>query len=197
MCGDNYILQDGNHIGTDIYKIGRTDRTMEERLGGYSEGTIVLCRWNTGNLSRFIENEIKKIFKEKYKLVSGSEWFSGDKESMKDDIQNIIDNEFKKNSLTFLSSNRFDIVLRKNEHLEIYFNFLIQLSIEEKITAYELKKKFISWCEEKSLEPRNIHHALSYIGKINNDNNGKYYIKTEKFIWNPESYKKKGYCKIF
>lgn len=92
-----YLLQDGNDRGTDIYKIGRTsdkcqDTRTLKRLKSYSKNTIV---YNLTAVSHCevvkIENDIKSHFNKKYILVRGQEWFKGNVNEMKKDINKIID----------------------------------------------------------------------------------------------------------
>lgn len=90
-----YLLQDGNDRGTQIYKIGRTtqcggDTRRLKRIQSYAKNTIVYALVNVQtNQVVEIEKEIKRIFKQKYLLVRGLEWFQGDVKDMKHDIYSI------------------------------------------------------------------------------------------------------------
>jgi len=93
-----YLIQDGNDIGTDIYKFGKSKQGINDiiklkRFKGYSNGTIQHNTWLVSYaLVDDIESEIKKHFKNKYLSVRGHEWFEGDVKEMKNDIDFIIDN---------------------------------------------------------------------------------------------------------
>jgi hypothetical protein len=93
-----YLIQDGNDIGTKIYKFGKSKQGINDiiklkRFKGYSNGTIQHNTWLVSYaLVDDIESEIKKYFKNKYLSVRGHEWFEGDVKEMKKDIDFIIDN---------------------------------------------------------------------------------------------------------
>ena len=90
-----YLIQDGRHIGTNIYKIGKTvqkdkDGRQISRLTGYSPGTIQLSLWNVHVDSvHDIEKHIIREFRTKYILSHGFEWFMGDWQDMQEDIYTI------------------------------------------------------------------------------------------------------------
>jgi T5orf172 domain len=97
-----YLLQDGNDRNTDIYKIGRTspvgaDTRVLRRLKDYSQGTIVYNIFHVPNKQVFvIEACIIALFKSKYTLIRGNEWFRGNVYDMKKDIDSIIDDHHNK-----------------------------------------------------------------------------------------------------
>lgn len=65
------------NIGENIYKVGKTKRDLVERLREYGPGIDVCITLQTSNHTE-LENKIKKVFKETFELVQGSEWFRGD-----------------------------------------------------------------------------------------------------------------------
>jgi transcriptional regulator with AAA-type ATPase domain len=92
-----YLLQDGKDKGTDIYKIGMTvqigtDCRSITRVKTYSQGTILESTFHV-SCERVIdiENAIKQYFNKNYVLVRGREWFSGNVQHMRNDINRIID----------------------------------------------------------------------------------------------------------
>jgi hypothetical protein len=93
-----YLIQDGDNIGTDIFKFGKSKQGINniiklKRFKGYSKETIQYNTWLVPyTLVDDIENEIKKYFNNKYMRVRGYEWFKGDVKKMKHDIDFIIDN---------------------------------------------------------------------------------------------------------
>jgi hypothetical protein len=91
-----YLVQDGEYIGTSIYKVGRTTQTggtiSLNSLNCYSKNTVqvYLREVNTEKVIE-IEKNIIKVFKIKYNLVKGVDWFYGDINQMIVDINTIID----------------------------------------------------------------------------------------------------------
>ena len=92
-----YLIQDGNDKGTNIRKIGKTvqkggDTRIVRRIQQYNKGTIIYHLWKVDEKDiDAIEDKIKCQFKVKYKLARGSEWFEGDVNNMKKDIDEIVD----------------------------------------------------------------------------------------------------------
>lgn len=106
-----YLIQDGNYIGSKIYKFGKSKQGINDiiklkRLKGYSKGTIQHNTWLVSyTLVDEIENEIKKQFDNKYLSVMGNEWFEGDVKEMKKDIDFIIDNYDTENYVSIETKN--------------------------------------------------------------------------------------------
>ena len=96
-----YLLQDANDRGTNIYKIGMTvqsgnDFRSVQRVKNYSQGTVLESTSHVPcEIVSFIEDEIKRCFNVKYNLVRGREWFAGDVQNMRNDINTIIDSLLK------------------------------------------------------------------------------------------------------
>jgi hypothetical protein len=91
-----YLIQTGDFINTNIYKIGRTtektnDTRSLNRLKSYSKNTIQKFLYEVPTLKVIeIEKEIIKEFNCKYQLKQGHEWFHGDCKNMITDINTII-----------------------------------------------------------------------------------------------------------
>lgn len=91
-----YLLQDGKHVGTSIYKIGRctqaNDTRTLQRLQAYSTGTVIKFLWNvsTEHVCE-IERHVIDRFRIKFKLMFGREWFEGNMLDMKREIDNIVE----------------------------------------------------------------------------------------------------------
>lgn len=90
-----YLITDAEYIGKNIYKIGRTtqkgDTRKIKRFNNYSKDSIQEFLINVNNHEIVkIEMEIINVFKKKYKLIKGNEWFMGDKQSMIIDMTDII-----------------------------------------------------------------------------------------------------------
>jgi len=65
QIGYIYVFQLSSHVSKNIYKIGRTDRTIEERLREYPEATKVLAYMKVYD-STSVEKKILKKFKNIY-----------------------------------------------------------------------------------------------------------------------------------
>lgn len=78
-------------LNEPTYKIGRTGRTMMERLKEYDNNTETIYT-RPVNDSTLIESKLKALFKEKYiqKLEYGNEYFYGDFRQMTNDIDVVI-----------------------------------------------------------------------------------------------------------
>jgi hypothetical protein len=81
-----YLVQPTELVGTKRYKIGCSKNKELDRLKkGYNKGTRYILIMETYNPFE-LENEIKKNFNKKFKLISGYEFFEGDEEIMKDEM---------------------------------------------------------------------------------------------------------------
>jgi hypothetical protein len=87
-----YLVQTRHCIEMErpIYKLGRTNRPMKERLNGYPKGTEERISCFCVDSTK-CEDILLTLFKKKYiqRKDYGSEYFEGDCESMKRDIQRI------------------------------------------------------------------------------------------------------------
>lgn len=91
MTGHIYLIRDGAHLDKQIYKVGMT-RDFNTRLSQYSKGTETIGKWSVDEkYLKHIEELILVEFSGKYKIARGKEWFEGDCESMKEDIETIVD----------------------------------------------------------------------------------------------------------
>lgn len=84
-----YILKHGDIEHDSVYKIGRTNTTMRQRLQGYPPDTFVIKSYEVSDC-HIIEQAIIKTFSDKYKLFRGNEYFEGDLNSMIVDIEEIV-----------------------------------------------------------------------------------------------------------
>lgn len=178
-----YLVQsksDG-HIGTDIYKIGRTECSINEcvkipRISSYGLGTIVhLIRQVNQNDVNNIEKYIKTYFSTKYKCEKGLEYFKGNIDEMEDDINKII-KKYKKNDKVFLESivinkntndvsvnqsinevltNEININQKDDDILEIYIKekkYAENIDINKKFPIFELYNIFNNYCKEEEID---------------------------------------------
>jgi hypothetical protein len=84
-------LREFVRLNEKTYKIGRTKRTLFERLQAYPKGSEFIVAHATKNSIK-VEKDIKKHFINKYTQMKeyGSEYFQGDPKEMKEDISMFI-----------------------------------------------------------------------------------------------------------
>lgn len=91
-----YLLQEREFIKTKehVYKIGMTKKENHERFNQYPKGSILLFQMICDNCKN-IENQVIKLFKQKFKLRKdiGNEYFEGEYKNMIDIIYYTIKNE--------------------------------------------------------------------------------------------------------
>jgi hypothetical protein len=179
-----YLIQDGNDIGTEIYKFGKSKQDTKDvfklkRFKGYSDGIIQHNTWLVPYDSvDNIENKIKNHFKNKYISIRGYEWFKGDVKEMKKDIDNIIDNIDNSNnciltekapkststqstSTQILNTWRNDI---KEEPYEFIDEFLSNIFVNQK-DINMFKNYLINILDNK----KNYYGVLIILGSKNGD----------------------------
>jgi hypothetical protein len=93
-----YILQDGNNLNTDIYKIGKTT-CINSRLSQYSKNTVLHKKYNVEeNILDNMEKIIINRFSKKFIIEKGREWFKGNIIEMISEIDLII-NSYKESGV--------------------------------------------------------------------------------------------------
>ena len=116
-----YLIQTGEYINTETYKIGRTTQDngtrFLNRFNGYSKNTVQkhLREVPTEKVLE-IENDIKKLFRNKFRLEKGSEWFCGDCQIMIADINTIICKYLISNNLGDKSKTDILVNTSKNQY---------------------------------------------------------------------------------
>ncbi len=88
--GSIYLIQPAELVGTNRYKIGCSKKNDLERCKkGYKKGTrfinIQECKEPF-----VIEQEVKKHFSDKFKLIAGKEYFEGNEDEIKKEFNDII-----------------------------------------------------------------------------------------------------------
>lgn len=76
-----YFIQPAELVGTDRYKIGCSKINNLKRCNSYRKGSRYICIMECNDIL-VLESKIKKVFKEKYKLCAGTEYFIGNEEKM-------------------------------------------------------------------------------------------------------------------
>ena len=80
-----YLIQPVKYKNTNIYKIGRTCQPDMCRVNQYGRNSQLILQIVCEDCFK-AENYLLQLFKFKYKLVSGREFFEGDCDKMKNDI---------------------------------------------------------------------------------------------------------------
>jgi hypothetical protein len=126
-----YLLQSGEYINTNVYKIGKTvqnanDTRVLNRIKSYSSGTIVYNLYHIHNSNHInqVENEIIHLFRTKYILVTGREWFQGNVIDMKLDIDSII------NKYNSMPPDYNDLIPSYSNSIDTSINTSIDTSID-------------------------------------------------------------------
>lgn len=90
MSGTIYILQDGEHINTDIYKIGKT-LCINTRLTQYSKNTVLHYTFPVEkDLLDKVEKKVIDHFNRKFNIAKGREWFRGSLENMIQEMKHVL-----------------------------------------------------------------------------------------------------------
>ena len=86
-----YLIQDNQDIGSNVYKIGKTTQSPSDRFKGYSKGTYPI-RISQVDDCHIREIELINLFKNKYILFRGREYFNGNLNDMIKEFNNLCDN---------------------------------------------------------------------------------------------------------
>jgi len=132
-----YLIQDNKDIGSDIYKIGKTTQSPIDRFKGYLKGTYPIRISQVDNC-HIRENELINLFKDKYILFRGREYFKGDINDMIKNFNNLCDicnicninkNELNHDKKMEYKCNRCSLEFFSNQSLERHKNKKIKCNI--------------------------------------------------------------------
>jgi hypothetical protein len=165
--GTVYFIQPTELKDTKKYKIGMSKKNDLSRFKKYHLGTrfilIMSCKYPVT-----LEGILKAEFKNKYKLIAGSEYFEGKEEDMLKDFLQII-NDHKENNLK-----------EKNKEMKItnQINDIDkEINIIDKDTAIELEEKIL--VEPEKVLSSNSEETQKYYCKICQKN-----YKSNNSLWN-------------
>lgn len=194
-----YLIQDSIDIGSDIYKIGKTTQAPSERLKGYSKGTY-LIRISKVDDCHSREIQLINLFKTKYKLSRGREYFIGNINQMLLDFSNFCDNIIKSAFLIdqpILSKivnnytcNICEATYPNKRSLDIHINRKNKCNIQTRFQCTNCKKYFkqnknLNEHIIKQICNNNEHHNHKPTNNIkNNITNGDYTELAIKYILN-------------
>lgn len=97
-----YMIKTREFLYMNIYKIGRTEQTMDKRMAGYPKGSkqiIIRSVFDCITVERALIKKFKKKFKQKKKLI-GNEYFQGNETEMINvfnDVVNQYNRKYKNN----------------------------------------------------------------------------------------------------
>lgn len=119
-----YLLHPFEFIHKDVYKIGKTKQENLKRFGNYPKGSVLLYQTVCVNCD-VTEKEILKLFKIKYNLIKGYEYFQGDYNEMINDIyqltNNDINNQMNNNQIAKTNNHKIiKIKITNNNNKEGY-----------------------------------------------------------------------------
>jgi hypothetical protein len=128
--GHIYLLQAAKFVKNDenVFKIGKTTQFLLKRFNQYPKGSILFFHMACEN-SLEMEQRIIRIFKKKFILHQGREYFKGDHNIMIDIIYRTIKKENK---------NSKDIL--KIENIKGNINTLIKINQNKNITKNLIEK---------------------------------------------------------
>lgn len=91
--------------GRSVYKIGKTENNVKDRMKGYPKGTEPIIFAFTRNCTN-LENKLIEIFSKNFKLFRGKEWFEGDLIQMKILFSKCILEDYEEERLEYIPQNK-------------------------------------------------------------------------------------------
>ena len=93
ITGMLYLIQPAELIGTDRYKIGCSNSPTLDRVRSYRKGSLYLSIKQVKN-PMVVEKQLIALFKEKFTLFVGNEYFRGNADEMIKVFDNFINTIF-------------------------------------------------------------------------------------------------------
>ncbi len=94
MHGQVYLIQPEEFIGTNQVKLGMSHSSNKKRIVSYGPRTRILCTQGCSNPSQ-VEKELKKVFKKRFTLIKGLEYFQGNIHDMNNSFREVVDKHAK------------------------------------------------------------------------------------------------------
>lgn len=172
-----YLIQPAELVGTNRYKIGFSKEPNLSRCNkGYSKGSRYLYIGEHQNAKK-LESKIIEIFNQKFKLISGREYFEGNEQDMKNELLKIIrDFENKKieninNIKKIIDDYILEIFAGININSENSFIKIIKDRQDYKLLILTYTKKNIETAKKELIGKNNLNKIRNIIHNI--------FIKTE------------------
>ena len=194
--GTVYFIQPTELINTNKYKIGMSKENDLKRLRCYHKGTRFICIMSC-MYPVTLEGLIKKNFKDKYKLIAGTEYFEGDENEMLIHFLEIIKDNNKNNvkdkEVEIKNENLNDLEINKEENIETKV-INKEIKINKKVYFCDIcKKKYKNykclWSHTKKFHQKSniviLKHECTHCKKQFNDKSNRY--KHQKICKNKKS----------
>jgi hypothetical protein len=141
-----YLIQDNRDIGSNVYKIGKTTQLPSDRFKGYAKGTYPIRISQVDNCHQR-EYELIDLFKKRYELYRGREYFEGNLNDMIKEFNNLCNDCINMNDNNELLENELYYNQKIKDHQskfnlsdeEAHRNYTCDLCKKE----YDYKKYFI------------------------------------------------------
>ena len=161
-----YLIQPKELIGTNRYKIGCSKKDDNSRLkNGYKKGSDIIQIFET-NIPNKIENIIINVFKIKFNIIAGNEYFEGNRDDIINTFINI-NNLFKNNLNDNLNDN-----LNTNNNSNYNTNLI---KVSDYMIKYNINKKIEKFIRNEDFIIENINIFIK--NNIKKVDNKKSYIK--------------------
>jgi hypothetical protein len=127
-----YLIQPSELVGTNRYKIGMSNNPDLERCKkGYKKGSRYLCIMECNN-PLILEENIKKVFNEKFKLIAGNEYFEGNEKNILITFNNLV-MEYHKSDNNYVCNIKDHKINDYTKMTIISKNILIEKKYDDKI----------------------------------------------------------------
>jgi rubredoxin len=159
-----YLIKDKRDIGSNVYKIGKTTQLPSDRFKGYEKGTYPIRISQVDNCNKR-EYELIDLFKKKYELSRGREYFNGNLNDMIKEFNNFCNNCINLNNNKLLENK-----LYYNQQINNYtcklcnYIFKTKFSLERhqnKKTKCNLKTEFkCEKCNKSFKTNQNLNYHI-------------------------------------
>ena len=159
-----YLIQPAELVGTDRYKIGcSTKSTLDRVTTGYKKGTKILYVIECDNPFE-TEKILKKKFNKKFKLITGNEYFEGDKEEMKKIFYSVV-----MNNSDYSEDNVDEIDDRGCHIIKTYEKFIEFMEISKIIITNKNGKGYLRFKGRYWIKLDDQHHHNNIDDDSDND----------------------------
>ena len=170
--GKIYLLETNLYTkeGKHVYKLGRTDQYGLTRFNGYPKDYEIILVIACEDCKKK-ENELLKRFKQKYILYTHNEYFVGDKQSMIDDIFELVKQKVELTDRQLALQRERTLQITREEQEKIKFQKRL-IEIENEIDVIEDEAAVNAWIE-----------GMYDMGMTEWDNKKSHEIETETPLW--------------
>jgi hypothetical protein len=164
-----YLVQPAELKNTDRYKIGMSSKPNLDRCSkGYKKGTRYLVVMESVE-PKILERAIKKLFKQKFNLIAGAEYFQADEKTIINEfincyyehnknIDNNIDSKNINNTITFV---------KNGDKTKIYRCIMCNKEYTNKTSKYKHQRKCIIKNHNKTNNNNKDNNNKELINSLN------------------------------